>query len=80
MTMVQICSYSVLMSKCIIYTFSDPSSKPAAAIVPFGDRAQDRAQGERGNTLDFSKTAPVSTNHTLRYMYHVNQQRVKKKV
>ena len=47
-----------------LQTFNDPSSNPAAAIEPFGERAQERAQGERGGTSDLSRGSPVSIDHT----------------
>jgi len=45
-------------------TFKDPSSKPAAASVPSGERAQERAHGERGATKDFNIASPLLVFHT----------------
>ena len=47
-----------------VHTFNDPSSKPAAATVPFGDKAHERAHGERWGTSDLSKAFPVLVHHT----------------
>lgn len=45
-------------------TFKAPSSKPAAAIDPFGDKAHERAHGERNGTTDLSKGSAVVVHHT----------------
>ena len=45
-------------------TFKDPSSNPAAASDPSEDRAQERAQGERGATKDLNTGSPLLVFHT----------------
>ena len=45
-------------------TFKDPSSNPAAASDPSEDRAQERAQGERGATKDLNTGSPLLLFHT----------------
>ena len=46
-----------------IHTFRPPSSNPATAREPSGDRAQDRAQALSGTTMDFISKLP-SMSHT----------------
>ena len=40
-------------------TLSDPSSNPATAREPSGDRSHDLAHGDKGITTDFISTSPV---------------------
>lgn len=48
-------------------TFKDPSSNPAAASDPSEDRAQERAQGERGANKDLNTGSPLLLFHTYTY-------------
>ena len=51
------------------HTFKDPSSNPAAASDPSKDRAQERAQGERGATKDLNTGSPLLLFHTYTHTH-----------
>lgn len=54
-------------------TFMEPSSKPATAREPSGDKAQERAQAERGITVDFISKSPLTLHTYSTVTYYLLQ-------